>query len=105
MVKIILGGNKAKEAILEGMKEASDAVSSTLGPCGYTVISEKSYGAPKITKDGVSVINELDLEKPKNMGVDLLKEAASRSDSKAGDGTTTTTLLAYTMATEGVQEC
>ena len=101
MIKRVLQGYEAKEALIKGMEMAAAAVCSTLGPRGFTVVSESQYGSHKITMDGVTVVNELAFKKPYNIGADLLKEAAGRSDSKAGDGTTTTTLLAYMIALEG----
>ena len=101
MSKIILHGNKAKEAILAGMEKAAKAVGVTLGPCGYTVVIDQ-FGSPKITKDGVSVIKKLELDTPEeNIGLKLLQEAAKKSDDSAGDGTTTTTVLAYNLSAEG----
>ena len=103
-VKDIIKGSKAREKLLEGMEVAADIVGSTLGPRGRSVIIEKSYGSPKITKDGVTVAKEIELEdKFKNLGVQVLKEAASKANDNAGDGTTTTTVLAYTIAAEGVK--
>ena len=86
-VKDIIKGSKAREKLLEGMEVAADIVGSTLGPRGRSVIIEKSYGSPKITKDGVTVAKEIELEdKFKNLGVQVLKEAASKANDNAGDG-------------------
>lgn len=103
-VKDIKKGSKAREKLLEGMEIAADIVGATLGPRGRSVIIEKSYGAPKITKDGVTVVKEIELEdKFKNLGAQALKEAASKANDNAGDGTTTTTVLAYAIAAKGVE--
>jgi len=103
-VKEIVKGSKAREKLLEGIEIASDIVGSTLGPRGRSVIIEKSFGSPKITKDGVSVAKEIELgDKFKNLGVQVLKEAANKSNDNAGDGTTTTTVLARAIAAEGVK--
>jgi chaperonin GroEL len=81
-----------------------DTVGSTLGPKGRNVVIDKSFGAPKSTKDGVTVAKEIELEdKIQNMGAGMIKEAASKSDDKAGDGTTTTVVLAGSIAKSGVK--
>merc|ERR1711907_555286 len=87
-----------------GIKIATNTVSVTLGPRGRNVVIEKSFGAPKITKDGVSVAKEIELEsKLENLGVQVLKEAASKTNDRAGDGTTTTIVLGESIAREGVK--
>jgi chaperonin GroEL len=87
---------KAREAILKGMNTLSDAVRVTLGPRGRNVILEKSWGAPTVTKDGVTVAKEIELEdKFENMGAQMVKEVASKTSDVAGDGTTTATILAH----------
>ena len=104
MTKDILLGSKARDKILKGIEKAAKPVGSTLGPRGRNVIIEKSYGAPKITKDGVTVAKDIDLhDKYENLGVQVLKEAANKSNDNAGDGTTTTIVLASAIAKEGVK--
>ena len=93
---------KAREAILNGMNTLSDAVKVTLGPRGRNVILEKSWGAPTVTKDGVTVAKEIELEdKFENMGAQMVKEVASKTSDVAGDGTTTATILAQSIYNEG----
>ena len=102
MVKEILFDVRAREAILKGVNTLADAVKVTLGPKGRNVIIEKSFGAPTITKDGVTVAKEIELEnKFENMGAQMVKEVASRTSDVAGDGTTTATLLAQALYREG----
>ena len=102
--KIIDKGTTARDKLLKGIRIASDTVSVTLGPRGRNVIIEKSFGAPKITKDGVSVAKEIELEdKVENLGVQVLKEAANKTNDRAGDGTTTTIVLGESIAREGVK--
>lgn len=102
--KTILIGSEAREKILEGFTIAARTVGSTLGPKGKNVIIEKSFGAPKITKDGVTVAKEIQLEnKEMNLGAAFLKEAANKSNDRAGDGTTTTVVLTEAMAREGIK--
>ncbi len=94
----------ARQRILKGVKTLADAVKVTLGPKGRNVIIEKSYGAPQITKDGVSVAKEIELEgRDENMGAQMVKEVASNTADKAGDGTTTATVLAEAIYTEGLR--
>ena len=93
---------KARESILSGINTLADAVKVTLGPKGRNVILEKSWGAPTVTKDGVTVAKEIELEdKFENMGAQMVKEVASKTSDVAGDGTTTATLLAQSIYTEG----
>ena len=93
---------KAREAVLKGINTLADAVKVTLGPKGRNVILEKSWGAPTVTKDGVTVAKEIELEnKLENMGAQMLKEVASKTSDVAGDGTTTATVLAQAIYTEG----
>jgi chaperonin GroEL len=93
---------KAREAILRGVNALSDAVKVTLGPKGRNVILEKSFGSPVITKDGVTVAKEIELEdKFENMGAQMVKEVASKTSDVAGDGTTTATILAQAIYREG----
>ena len=85
---------EARQKILKGVRTLADAVKVTLGPKGRNVIIDKSYGTPHITKDGVTVAKEIELEdKHENMGAQMVKEVASKTADKAGDGTTTATVL------------
>src|SRR6187551_104936 len=94
----------AREQILRGVKTLSDAVAVTLGPKGRNVVIEKSFGSPTVTKDGVTVAKEIDLEnKFENMGAQMVKEVASQTSDKAGDGTTTATVLARAIYEEGLK--
>ncbi len=102
MSKEILYGYNAKSKILDGVNKLADAVKITLGPKGRNVVIEKSFGAPLITKDGVTVAKEIDLEgKAENVGAQLVKEVASKTNDIAGDGTTTATVLAQEIIKEG----
>ncbi len=102
MAKTIKYDNKAREAMLKGVNTLADAVAVTLGPKGRNVVIDKSWGSPTITKDGVTVAKEIDLEdKFENMGAQLVKEVASKTSDIAGDGTTTATVLARTIYEEG----
>ena len=90
--------------MLSGVEQIARAVKVTLGPCGRLVMLDKKYGAPTITKDGVSVAKEVELKDPfENMGAQLLKEVASKTNDVAGDGTTTATVLAYAIVREGLK--
>lgn len=94
----------ARNKLYEGIKQLSDAVKVTMGPKGRNVLIQKSYGAPAITKDGVSVAKEIELADPiMNMGAQLVKEVASKTADAAGDGTTTATVLAYSIYKEGLR--
>ncbi|MEO1536646.1 MAG: chaperonin GroEL [Pseudomonadota bacterium] len=94
----------ARNRMLKGVNTLADAVKVTLGPKGRNVIIEKSFGAPRITKDGVSVAKEIELEdKFENMGAQMVKEVASRTNDEAGDGTTTATVLAQAIVKEGMK--
>ena len=102
--KDIRYGAKGREAILAGVNILADAVKVTLGPKGRNVLIEKSYGAPTITKDGVTVAKEIEVKnKFENMGAQMVKEVASKTSDVAGDGTTTATVLAQAIYTEGVK--
>ncbi|MFT5700389.1 MAG: chaperonin GroEL [Desulforhopalus sp.] len=102
--KDIRYGSKGREAILAGVNILADAVKVTLGPKGRNVLIEKSYGAPTITKDGVTVAKEIEIkDKIQNMGAQMVKEVASKTSDVAGDGTTTATVLAQAIYTEGVK--
>src|SRR5438477_7693312 len=97
-------GQDARDRILRGVNVLADAVVATLGPRGRNVILEKSYGAPNVTKDGVTVAKEIELEdKFENMGAQMVKEVASKTSDVAGDGTTTATVLARAIFTEGIK--
>ncbi|MEC8818090.1 MAG: chaperonin GroEL, partial [Planctomycetota bacterium] len=102
--KQIAFDNEARERILAGIKKLSRAVKVTLGPSGRVVVLEKSFGAPTVTKDGVSVAKEIELEDPyENMGAQMVKEVASKSSKDAGDGTTTATIYAESIFQEGLK--
>ena len=97
-------GTDARNRMLNGVNILADAVKVTLGPKGRNVVLDKSFGAPRITKDGVSVAKEMELEdKFENMGAQMVKEVASRTNDEAGDGTTTATLLAQAIVREGMK--
>ncbi|MHC4719238.1 MAG: chaperonin GroEL [Planctomycetota bacterium] len=102
--KKIAFGSEARAAIREGVRKLSDAVKITLGPCGRNVVLEKSFGSPTVTKDGVTVAKEVELEDSyENMGAQMVKEVASKTSSVAGDGTTTATILAESIFLEGLK--
>ncbi len=104
MAKEVLFGDKARQRMLVGVNVLADAVKATLGPKGRNVVLEKSFGAPTITKDGVSVAKEIELEdKFENMGAQMVKEVASQTNDQAGDGTTTATVLAQSIVNEGLK--
>jgi len=97
-------GDSARNPMLKGVNVLADAVKVTLGPRGRNVVIEKSYGAPTVTKDGVSVAKEIDLkDKFENMGAQMVKEVASKASDEAGDGTTTATVLAQSIVNEGLK--
>ncbi|MDD5377498.1 MAG: chaperonin GroEL [Candidatus Gracilibacteria bacterium] len=105
MSKTILFGDEARLQMFSGMEKVAKTVTATIGPKGRNVIFAKSYGAPQVTNDGVTIAKEIELEDPiENMGAELIKEAASRTNDAAGDGTTTATLLTYAMVKEGLRE-
>jgi len=102
--KKIAFGTEARSAIREGVKKLAKAVKITLGPCGRNVILEKSFGSPTVTKDGVTVAKEIELEDSyENMGAQMVKEVASKTSTVAGDGTTTATILAESIFDEGLK--
>jgi len=102
--KQVTFGADAREKLLRGLNTLADSVKVTLGPKGRNVVIEKSFGAPRITKDGVTVAKEIELsDKMENMGAQMLREVASKANDKAGDGTTTATVLAQAMAREGLK--
>jgi chaperonin GroEL len=103
--KQVLFGDAGRLKMLEGVKKLHEAVSATLGPKGRNVVFPKSYGAPQVTNDGVTIAKEFDLEDPiENMGAELIKDVASKTNDAAGDGTTTATVLTYAMISEGLRE-
>ncbi len=104
MAKQILFSNEARSAILRGVNQLADAVKATLGPKGRNALLDKKFGAPTITKDGVTVAKEIELKDPwENMGAQLVKEVASKTSDVAGDGTTTATVLAQAIFREGAK--
>src|SRR5512146_396094 len=104
MPKMIAFDEEARRALESGMNQLADAVRVTLGPKGRNVVLEKKWGAPTITKDGVSVAKEIELEDPyEKIGAELVKEVAKKTDDVAGDGTTTATVLAWAMVREGLR--
>ena len=104
MAKQLLFSEDARKKLLSGVEQISKAVKVTLGPCGRMVMLDKKYGAPTITKDGVSVAKEIELADPyENMGAQFVREVASKTNDDAGDGTTTATVLAYALVREGVK--
>src|SRR4029079_3030166 len=97
-------GRDARERILKGVDTLANAVKVTLGPKGRNVVLDKSYGAPRITKDGVTVAKEIELkDKYENMGAQMLREVASKTNDIAGDGTTTATVLAQAIVRAGMK--
>src|SRR5438132_9383103 len=104
MAKQITYGDESRQQILRGVNRLADAVRVTLGPKGRNVVLDKKYGAPLITKDGVTVAKEIDLKEPlENMGAQMVREVASKTSDVAGDGTTTATVLAQAIYREGIK--
>ncbi|MDY7029822.1 MAG: chaperonin GroEL, partial [Spirochaetota bacterium] len=104
MAKQLTFNEEARRALTQGVQKLSNAVKVTLGPKGRNVLLDKKFGAPTVTKDGVSVAKEIELEDPyENMGAQLLKEVATKTNDVAGDGTTTATVLAYSIIKEGMK--
>src|SRR5712675_304143 len=104
MAKQIVSGENSRQSILRGVNILADAVKITLGPKGRNAVIEKKFGAPIITKDGVTVAKEIELsDKFENMGAQMVREVASKTSEQAGDGTTTATILAHAMVREGVK--
>ena len=104
MSKLIMRGDEARKALQAGVDALADTVKITLGPKGRNVVLDKKYGAPLITNDGVSIAKEVELPDPfENMGAQLVKEVATKTNDAAGDGTTTATLLAQAMVREGMK--
>ena len=102
MAKQLLFNEDARKKLLSGAQQIAEAVKVTLGPCGRMLMLDKKYGAPTITKDGVSVAKEVELADPyENMGAQFVREVASKTNDDAGDGTTTSTVLAYALVREG----
>jgi len=102
--KMVVHGDQSRHAILEGVNKLADAVKVTLGPRGRNVVLDKKFGSPTITKDGVTVAKEIELEdKLENVGAQMVKEVASKTSDVAGDGTTTATLLAQAIFREGLR--
>jgi chaperonin GroEL len=104
MAKQILFDEAARKKVLKGVSTLADAVSVTLGPKGRNVLIDKKFGSPTVTKDGVTVAKEIDLEDPyENMGAQMVREVASKTSDLAGDGTTTATVLAHSIYREGLK--
>ena len=104
MAKIIIYGEEARKALQAGIDKLANTVKITLGPKGRNVVLDKKYGAPLITNDGVTIAKEIELEDPyENMGAQLVKEVATKTNDAAGDGTTTATLLAQALVREGMK--
>ena len=104
MAKEIFFSDEARNKLYEGVRKLNDAVKVTMGPRGRNVLVQKSFGAPAITKDGVSVAKEVELKDAlENMGAGLVKEVASKTNDEAGDGTTTATVLAHSIFKEGLR--
>src|SRR5512147_2428316 len=102
--KQLMFDEEARRAILKGVDKLANAVKATLGPKGRNVILDKKFGAPNVTKDGVTVAKEIELEDPfENIGAQLVKEVASKTNDDAGDGTTTATVLAQSLVTVGLK--
>ena len=105
MAKELTFGEDAREDLLNGVEQLSQAVAATLGPKGRTVVLENKFGSPSITKDGVTVAKEIELECPmQNAGAQMVKEAAAKTNDEAGDGTTTATILAHAILKEGFKK-
>jgi chaperonin GroEL len=104
MAKQITYGDESRQSILRGVNRLADAVRVTLGPRGRNVVLDKKFGAPLITKDGVTVAKEIELKEPlENMGAQMVKEVASKTSDVAGDGTTTATVLAEAIFEQGLK--
>ncbi|HCP77534.1 MAG TPA: molecular chaperone GroEL, partial [Pusillimonas sp.] len=102
--KQVYFGDDARSRIVRGVNVLANAVKTTLGPKGRNVVLERSFGAPTVTKDGVSVAKEIELkDKFENIGAQLVKEVASKTSDTAGDGTTTATVLAQSIVEEGIK--
>ena len=105
MAKILKYNQECRQAILNGVNKLADAVKVTIGPKGANVMLEKTYEAPLITNDGVSIAKEIELEDPfENMGARVVREAATKTNDVAGDGTTTATVLTQAIINAGFKE-
>src|SRR3990170_1694853 len=105
MAKQVLFGEAAREALLRGINKVADAVKATIGPRGRNVVLARSYGAPLITNDGVSIAKEINLaDKFENMGAEIAKEVADKTNDAAGDGTTTSVILFQAIVNEGLKK-
>src|SRR5438045_7648169 len=106
MAKQIVFNEEARRELKRGVDVLADAVKVTLGPKGRNVVLDKKFGSPTITNDGVTIARDIELEDPfENMGAQLVKEVATKTDDVAGDGTTTAVVLAPSMITEGIRNC
>ena len=104
MAKQIIYGEEARKALQSGIDQLADTVKITMGPKGRNVVLDKKFGAPLITNDGVTIAKEIELEDAfENMGAQLVKEVATKTNDAAGDGTTTATLLAQALVREGMK--
>src|SRR5947209_9105613 len=104
MAKQLLFDEEARRELKRGVDKLADAVKVTLGPKGRNVVLDKKFGAPTVTNDGVTIARDIELEDPfENMGAQLVKEVATKTNDVAGDGTTTATVLAQAMITEGLR--
>jgi len=104
MAKQLLFEESARRALMDGAEKVANAVRVTLGPKGRNVVLGKRFGAPTVTNDGVTIAKEIDLKDPfENMGAQLIKEVAKKTNDVAGDGTTTATVLAFSMIREGLK--
>ena len=102
--KQLLFDEAARQALLKGVNKLAKAVIATLGPKGRNVVLDKKYGSPTVTKDGVTVAKEIELDEPyHNMGAQMVREVASKTSDVAGDGTTTATVLAEAIFREGIK--
>jgi len=104
MAKKILYSTDARNALKKGVDAVADAVKVTLGPRGRNVVLDKKFGAPTVTNDGVTIAKEIELSDPfENMGAQLVKEVSTKTNDVAGDGTTTATILAQALISEGLK--
>src|SRR5262245_46235875 len=102
--KQMIFNDAARQSLLKGVEKLSRAVSATLGPRGRNVVLDKKFGAPTVTKDGVTVAKEIELTDPyENMGAQMVREVATKTSDTAGDGTTTATVLAEAIYREGLK--
>src|SRR5207245_9529900 len=102
--KQLIFDEEARQSLLRGVEKLSRAVKATLGPKGRNVVLDKKFGSPTVTKDGVTVAKEIELEDPcENMGAQMVREVASKTSDDAGDGTTTATILAEAIFREGLK--